>query len=286
VLLLVLVSSFIAILFWVKSRYFEKIIWGLSILIFALTQKNDLLSWVAIFIGGLLIATETFLLYLASIFRAWENTVDKLMEHYNANLWLSKPSEAEKKQKIEEEVTGVLISGKTNEDRAKQHRDRISELRNSEKALSEYFSNVFETRFKNLRNIVFTSEMKASTDRGSHIFDWLVFLSNSEKVFFWIEYKNITTSSTMSSRTFIEMRIREFIGRIFFYKFPFPVIFVLVSQWMSNDDEKTLIDKFENEDLKIVVVNFDPKNGVSPVSAHFDEVVWKIMDSNHWKFRF
>lgn len=111
-LLLILVVSFFAIIFGAKSKYFEKIIGGLAILVFALVQKNEILSLIAIFIGGLLIATETFLLYLASIFRSKENTLGTLMKQYNAhiNLQLSQPTPAEKQRKLDKAKRRILAA--------------------------------------------------------------------------------------------------------------------------------------------------------------------------------
>lgn len=81
-------------------------------MVFALVQKNEILSLIAIFIGGLLIATETFLLYLASIFRSKENGLGALMKHYNAhvNLQLSQPTPAEKLRKIEKNKRRILTT--------------------------------------------------------------------------------------------------------------------------------------------------------------------------------
>lgn len=81
-----------------RARYdAAHLLGGLIILLFALATNNAWVQWVSLFIGGLLIASENFLMHLAAVFRSAKEGVPSILDNWRK---LS-GSEIEAKQLLE-----------------------------------------------------------------------------------------------------------------------------------------------------------------------------------------
>lgn len=90
IFLIILLISFLCllILFAIQNKRTEhqlnliRIIGGISILLFSLASGNAYIQFASIFIGGLLIASENFLVHLAAIFKSASEKVPDVMQSY------------------------------------------------------------------------------------------------------------------------------------------------------------------------------------------------------------
>lgn len=78
----------------------------MCILVFALVTKDKTITLVSVFIWWLLIATEKFLLHLASIFKTKSDNITSILENYNweNNSQISKIDSKNYKEILEEKI--------------------------------------------------------------------------------------------------------------------------------------------------------------------------------------
>lgn len=276
---IIIFISFLKIIFSENSdEYFKKIIWWLSILVFALTSKNDFIIWISIFIWWLLIATENFLIHLAWIFsnKKWDDLfwIIKSFSWKNNTIEEEKVTEEEKIKEIKEEeeekwekeeLINETKKDKTNNFLKNSLLSNYSDTFQKQNKILDTFEEQFKsnlTDFKkhlnNLNDFKIERDIRIKNKYWSIILDWIV--KNKNNHILWLEVKILRGSSHLS------LYIRRYIERIRYMKFNFPFVLII---WTEK------FDLIELNKIKDIFWEFDD------ISILFFEY-WK--DINSWKF--
>ena len=129
--ILILTSAFLRLIFFGDERndVYKKILGGFSVFLIALIANNDWIYLISLFIGGLLIASEKFLFFLASVFRAEGTQIADIVSDYVRPL-----TQTEIKAKQGEEVARPLASSQSKSQRTPTSsltlRERAKKMRN------------------------------------------------------------------------------------------------------------------------------------------------------------
>lgn len=269
---IIIFLSFIKLVFSKEpDEYFKKIIWWLSILVFALVSKNNFIIWISIFIWWLLIATEKFLIHLAWIFssKKW----DDLTTIYDSFSWVKheikeeKVTEEEKIKAIEEENKEDKINKKEECDIIKRDTKNINWNKPNNlvnyKTMIESENIVFEKfkeKFKNiLLKLNIEKDIKIQNEYGNFILDWII--KNENKIIAWVEIKIFR-----ASMSHISMQLRRYIERIRYMKLDFPFILIIASE------------KFDLSELNRIKMQFSNFDDINLLFFEY----WN--DINNWKF--
>lgn len=271
---LIIFISFLWLLFWNRNKYLEKIIWWLSILVFALVTKNNTLTYIAIFIGWLLIATETFLLYIASIFKSWENNIPKIIESYNDTIKISKTTQSEKEEKLQNEFKEILSLEEKNINSKEKinKKELLSNIKEVELSIDE--------KIKEITNeynyLIFEKDKKITSNKWKTIYlDWIL-KDNDANFVAWIEYKYIPNWKLLDEFLF------KNIEKIMSYDINIPIILILVSNNFDLDSANIANSFFIENNLILLLANYED-NKISFIS---DDYKWKIIDTyfNVWNY--
>lgn len=236
------------------DEYTKKIIWWISILTFALVTHNNYIIWISLFIGWLLIATENFLMHLASIFssKKWDD-LSKVLDSFNKN-W-KKEFEAEKitkeeKQKEEEknveeekEVINEIKESTTKHESSWPNRISYKDIYELESKIISHFLN---SNKDILSKFLIENDIRIKNEYGNFILDWVI--KDGNKIISWIEVKIIS-----SPTRHIYMHIRRFIERIRYMKFDFPFILIVWAYEFDLNEINRVKNQFSSfDDIKIL----------------------------------
>lgn len=271
---LIIFISFLWLLFWNNNKYLEKIIWGLSILVFALVIKDNILTYIAIFIWWLLIATETFLLYIASIFKSWESNIPKIIDSYNDTIKISKTTQSEKEVKLQNEFNEILLL----EEQDINSNDKIDkkELLLNMKEIEQNLDNKIKEITKEYSYLKFEKDKKITSNKWNTIYlDWILKDSDSNFVA-GIEYKYIPNWKLLDEFLF------KNIERIISYDINIPIILIMVSDNFDGDSVY-IANSFSIENNLILLLANYKNNKINFISNDYK---WKIIDTyfNVWNY--
>lgn len=247
------------------DEYFKKIIWWLSILVFALVSENNYIIWISLFIWWLLIATENFLIHLAWIFsnKKW----DDLSRIYDSFSWKS-DNNIEEEKITEEQKIDEIKKEKEEKNEIKEEINKDFKQKFPNKYSISLYKDIIETESKILDSFEnkFLSSIDGNLERDIRIknkywnitLDWII--KDNKEYLLWLEVKILRSS------THISMHIRRYIERIRYMKFNFPFVLIIGSE------------KFD----------FDELNRVKNIFWEFDDIFllffeyWENVES--WKF--
>lgn len=278
--------SFLKLIFSEKpDEYFKKIIWWLSILVFALITKNYYVIWLSLFIWWLLIATENFLIHLAWIFsnKKW----DDLSKIYNSFSWKNNNIEEEpvtKEQKIEE-----IKNEKEGKDELKEYNKESSKSKSINKYRPPSYKDIvekeskildsFQERFKNfLGNNSISRDIRIKNRYWNITLDWII--KNNNEYILWLEIKLLRWS------WLIYMHIRRYIERIRYMKFDFPFILIIWSEKFDLDELNKVKNMFwEFDDIFLLFFEYwkDIKSWKFLNEINFSKILNKNNESWYWK---
>lgn len=187
-LLLCAVIAFIRKLFWgdTDNQEWQKIFGALVILTIALISENGWAISIAVIIGGLIVASEDFMKFVAAIYRS---DPEKVAETINA-FRTSKASDKEVAEKLKEDVKEELIIAPAPEEpvpttSSENARDRMIKTRKVEGLVHAYL----QKEFKN-----YEPQVKITTKDGSMVVDGVI-RRKSGKLGAVIEVRYITPKS-------------------------------------------------------------------------------------------
>jgi hypothetical protein len=158
------------------DRGLQKLIGGLGVFLVAIISKSPWVFSLSIFVGGLIIASEDFMKFLAAVMKS---SSDKIPETVNA--LLTKASHADVKAKAAEDVieTVATISMQKDEKRGELS-SRLQKMRKVEGLVHSYMAKIFGKDYE--------SQIKYTGPNGQYIFDGVIKSQNSLKFIVEIKY--------------------------------------------------------------------------------------------------
>lgn len=237
-----------------------KIIGGLSILMVALIANETFIYFVALLIGGLLIASERFMINLAAIFNSDRQNVYKISDKWAdaSAIQVEHKQAQEAEQLLKSEPTTTTGKAKKVEDEDTQFRGKLFAIKEADSALMTYlesnpsFSSVTFRRYVNF---------------GSITYDAIAIDPVSDVINFGIEVRYLSVFSQSNVRS----TVRRLSERYSNNGFPLVITFVIsgrhapklmdvksLYKWCEDRYKNTQIAFYSlNEDGKLAVINED-----------------------------
>lgn len=184
-----------------------KVIGGLSVLLVALIANTPVIYGIALFIGGLLIASEKFMINLAAIFNSDRKNVHKISDHWTE----ATPSQIEEKQEREAEENAIVEEAQDKSGNKKNTPSQnpgeiirsvtnhgLDKIKNIEALTLSYFRKKVSNQH-NKSLIEYVDSRDTDTERR-RIYDAIV-IDGSNNVTFGIEIRYIDTIRPILLRT-------------------------------------------------------------------------------------
>lgn len=272
---IMILVSFIIIIFCKNSNeYFKKIIGWLCILVFALVTKDKTITLVSVFIWWLLIATEKFLLHLASIFKTKSDNITSILENYNweNNSQISKINSKNYKEILEEKIKKDEKILENKEEEVKNNKNGTCSMKNRialQQNIKKFWFNLLKSMYDfKSKNLVLKEKYKICNKNWIFIPDAII-TDTKDRIQLWIEIKYTRETSIP-----LKLIIRKFLEQIRFYKFNFPFLLLIVSDNFDHKEINTIIQN-ESEDLKIIFATYDEKSGtIAPINIiNIDNII-------------
>ncbi len=233
-----------------EDRKLQKIIGGLSVFIVAIISKEQSVFIISLFIGGLIIASENFMIFLAAIMKT---SSDRVADTVNA-LNTKKASKEEVAEKIKNEEALTLkveqaALPELKESASEYVKERFAKVKKIEELVDIFFKEKFKGDYE--------SHMKLVNNKGAVVVDGLIRSGgNIDKI---VEIKFITEMSFPN----IKYLVASFYKRLKSLGIRQKILFVLVSEKIT--EEIALKIKEENNLGKILLF-FRYENGkITPV---------------------
>ncbi len=243
--LLIILLAFIAfILRKQEQKNLQKIIGGFGVFVIAILSGDKEIMIVALFIGGLIIASEEFMKTLVAILKAKSSDIPKIL--------MEKASQEEKIKKDESEEKEKLQIQKEKKTKRKKRRmsykSRAKIRQKAEQLTGDHLFDIFTNRYS--KNIKFKSEY------GDIIVDGVIKKSHSHEVLRIVEIKYIPKEMENLTRYYI----RKIAGRIRFSIINIPILIIFVyEKKLTRKRATSLYNNFmeEYKDISIGFFNFD-----------------------------
>lgn len=257
--LTILSFSFLKLLFFSDDevRTFQKILGGLAVFVVALVANNAFVYIASVFIGGLIIASENFLLLLAAILRSKDipAAISAL-----GSIKTSKASQKEIEDKIkteeitiEEEIPPEISATEIYKSSNPKVNERLKRVAMVEELVNIYLKKKFGDRYLEHR--------KLTTSKGSIITDGVV-ININRKIKYIVEIKYITEKSFPRIKYILNdltKRMYDILGR------RNRLLTVLISDAMDIENAKMILEsnkqissflffKFEGEKITSIII--------------------------------
>jgi hypothetical protein len=186
VLTIMILLTFIRILFCRNDRdLFKKILGGLTVFLIAIISKNPYIYFTALFIGGLLIASEQFLLLLASLMRAKSSDISKIAEKF------PQLSPTEIKEKREDDIKIQL-----NKPIKLESKEKVEKLGIAIEIVERSILRMLKLKVLFNSGILFREYIRTNIDQKVIVFDGIIVEKNSEKIIDAFEIKLLKNMET------------------------------------------------------------------------------------------
>lgn len=252
--ILVLLAFFRIVVRGDKDDTYKKIIGGLGVFLVALVANNAYVYFISFFIGGLLIATENFLIHLAGIFKADKHHVSDITKDY-----YSKISDAETEDKIQKEAVDALdqIQSPLSVSTPKQAREikrKIDNTVENIKKLDERVFRVLATYLnRSFQPYILQEHVRVKGEDYVKNFDAVVAHVGSEQIYAGIEIKYFEKYNLSKVKNYFANETTAYNA----YKVIFVLVFTSIDQ-KKISELKELRNKIieNNYNLGIVLCSF------------------------------
>lgn len=234
-----------------KNKTLQKLIGGLSVFIFAILSKNGWVQFTALFIGGLIIASEEFMKSLAAILRSKSDDLPKVLEILGIQK-LSKKEKIEKNEKEKKETKKIYENLNKDFSEFKKYSENHQIV---EKKVLEMYQDAFSNEF--------TPQVKLEDERGVHFVDGVFHEPyNNKKVYKYLEIKYYP--KIYNNLKLVEMGVKNVINQFNQRTTFLPIVVIVVSTDISKEfaerTQKYIKEKFNTID--IVFFNIDNKGNL------------------------
>jgi hypothetical protein len=207
-----------------KNRTLQKIIGGLGVFIVAIIAKNNYVYLLSLFIGGLIIASEDFMKFLAAVLKTRGDKVAETVQSFKT----SEASAEDIEEKIEEESAEVApieesgIQNRTASETKEKTKYTIAQRAEKVKKIEELVNN----KFRQIYGRDYLTQVKITNEYGSIVVDGIVKLNNV--------FSKIVEIKYISAKSFPVLRhiIGRFVKRLKRFGISTPTV-VVVSEEMT-----------------------------------------------------
>lgn len=213
-----------------KEDRYEKIIGGLSVFLVALIANITWLYVISFFIGGLIIASENFMMFLAAIIKTDSKNIPKTVAAFAKK---AKEYEINKKLITENKIKIPEVPSEPEESAIEYINNKLKKVKIIEKKISDYME---EKYGKNYHSYVKYS----NTDRMV-IFDGIINYDDGTETV--VEIKFLTRKDFPILKKVITHVNRE----ISSFDICANLLLVIVSEKLTKDDIKSILKENQNE---------------------------------------
>lgn len=242
----------------------QKLIGGLSVFIVAVIAESALVFSLSIFVGGLIIASEDFMKFLAAIIKSASEKIPETIQAFDIEP-ANKEEVAEKiKEESQELVSKTIPSDKSAQDPRGGRMDiknRISKVRSVEKTVVGYLESIYGNDY--------SSNMKLQGKYGNIILDGVLRCPHG-KIARIIEVKYFLATRHEEPRAM--HATRRFLERLRANGINAPATLVMVFEKDVEEDKmrnlKSFLEKrFHQEDIEFALFKLNDQGGILPVST-------------------
>jgi len=261
------------------EKTWQKLIGGLAVFLVAIIAQDAWVYGVSLFIGGLIIASERFMLFLAAIVRT---AGDKMPETIKAfNVEKASPEEVKTKVEIEAQTEEIETDGRTlggTVESTKLTAEEVSTLPTSKiKARFLKIKSIYDlvdNFFSSIYGPMYEKNIRLSNNYNSTIVDGIIREDGHIRKIVEIRY--------LLPQSFprIDSQVGGFLDRIRNLEIKAPVLFVIVSEGMSVEDADRINMSIRNKyDVRLVFFQLadDQVVPVTPTNSETDALDYKNM---------
>ncbi len=235
----------------VSNKGVQKIIGGLCVFVVAIISNNPFVFWTALFIGGLIIASEEFMKALAAIIKSRNDKVADTV----AALDYREATEREVTKKQKEEAVDLVrplvvardASGEVEKARKRTDvEERFKRIRRIEEIALDYFSERYGSSF--------VKHVKLDSDTDEEVIVDGIFIDSSEKV------KALVELHYLANPAFLKNHLVRSLGRLRLFFPDLKVVFgVILDKDCGEIKPRHLefLSKFEKVSLYIFRMDGD-----------------------------
>lgn len=247
-----------------------KIIGGLGVFIIALLANNPYIYAISLFIGGLLIASEKFMIHLAAIFNSSRERVADISKQWG----IEDLDRDEIKQKQESDAEEVIAKGEA----ARPQKETVKMTKkNVENSLKEYHKVIQELQkleakvFKKIESRISTNSVvlkpyvRVRINDATYAFDAIGQDILSKKILFGLEFKYYSYLHLRSIERLVD-RVRPIA-----HVSNFPIYLVIVFEEIHKDlldriQNTTKEERLENKNIGLVYYQLDKDRNLKLVN--------------------
>lgn len=255
---LLVFGAFVKLLIWgdSKDKALQKIVGGLSAFLVAIIANDGWVFSISLFIGGLIIASEDFMKFLAAVLRSTGDKIPETLKELKAE----RATLEEIEEKTQEEIKSIgrpqgLTANELKEEAGEdlippitQRAERVKKVR---VLLDQYFSNLYGDQYR--------TEIRLSSGYGSMVADGVI--TENGKIKKIIEVRYITSKSFPS----LVFQTQRFIGKVRSLSIDTPILMVFVSEDLTAESASEINRDVRNRyDVRIAFFKLE-ETAVVPI---------------------
>ncbi|MCL5795653.1 MAG: hypothetical protein M1338_04860, partial [Patescibacteria group bacterium] len=229
-----------------EAKKWQKVFGALVILTIALLSENGWAISIAVVIGGLIVASEDFMRFIAAIFKSNPDKIAEIIKAFKA-------TDQEVESKLKEDIRELQITPAPKEQLSQTLSERVRERMANMKKVEDLVHDYLSSHIRG-----YESHQKITSKMGSIVVDGLIRRGNG-KIGAIVEIKYITPKSFPN----LKYLIHNFYGKLSRTGANKRAMFVIIAEgmtaeeaWKMREENKTLVSlmffKITDDQIEII----------------------------------